>query len=82
MPRSTAAAARESQNNKSVNQPFTEVSSKERPMQTKKCPVCGTEIKDGGVKAKAADGQEVTVCCEGCAKQVQEHPADYATAAR
>ncbi len=36
---------------------------KGRPMQTKNCPVCGTEIKDGGVQAKIR-GQQVTVCCD------------------
>jgi ribosome-binding protein aMBF1 (putative translation factor) len=46
-------------------------------MQTKKCPVCGSEIKDGGVQAKI-DGQQVTVCCDQCAKEAKEHPADYA----
>ena len=46
-------------------------------MQTQKCPVCGSEIKDGGVQAKLG-GQQVTVCCSHCAKKAQENPAQYA----
>jgi hypothetical protein len=47
-------------------------------MAVKKCPVCDWEIKDGGIKVKAG-GQEVTVCCEDCAKKVQESPAQDAS---
>jgi YHS domain-containing protein len=55
--------------------------SEESLMQTKICPVCGTEIKDGGVQAKLG-GKEVTVCCGQCAKKAQENPAQYAGANR
>jgi YHS domain-containing protein len=51
------------------------------PMQTKKCPVCGMEIKDGGVQAKLG-GREVTVCCAHCAKTAQANPVQYAGANR
>jgi len=50
-------------------------------MQNKTCPVCGKEIKDGGVQAKIG-GKEVTVCCSQCAKEAQEHPAQYAGVVR
>jgi hypothetical protein len=50
-------------------------------MQTNKCPVCGSEIKNGGVQAKIA-GQQVTVCCSQCAKKAQENPAQYAGATK
>lgn len=50
-------------------------------MQAKKCPVCGRDIKDDGVQAKLG-GKEVTVCCSQCAKEAQEHPAQYAGATR
>jgi YHS domain-containing protein len=46
-------------------------------MQSKNCPVCGMEIKDGGVQAKLG-GKEVTVCCAQCAKKAQQNPAQYA----
>jgi YHS domain-containing protein len=55
--------------------------SKGVPMQTKKCPVCGNEIKGAGVQAKIG-GKEVTVCCSQCAKEAQEHPAQYAGAVK
>lgn len=47
------------------------------PMKTMKCPVCDWEIKDQGIKVQAG-GQEVTVCCDDCAKTVTEDPAKYA----
>jgi ribosome-binding protein aMBF1 (putative translation factor) len=50
-------------------------------MATKKCPVCGSEIKDGGVQARIR-GKQVTVCCEQCAKEAQEHAAQYAQASK
>jgi TRASH domain-containing protein len=50
-------------------------------MQTKKCPVCGKDIKDGGVQAKLG-GKDVTVCCSQCAKEAQEHPGQYAGAVK
>jgi hypothetical protein len=46
-------------------------------MTPTKCPVCDWEIKDGGI-AVTAGGQEVTVCCDDCAKKVKEDPAAYA----
>ncbi len=36
-------------------------------MKSKKCPVCDMEIKDAGIKVNA-NGREVTVCCDDCAK--------------
>jgi YHS domain-containing protein len=44
--------------------------------KTKKCPVCDWEIKDDEVKVKVG-GKEIIVCCEDCAKKVQENPAKY-----
>jgi endogenous inhibitor of DNA gyrase (YacG/DUF329 family) len=48
-------------------------------MDTKKCPVCGKEIKDGGINARLG-GKDVTVCCAQCAKTAQQNPAQYAGA--
>jgi ribosome-binding protein aMBF1 (putative translation factor) len=45
--------------------------------KTKTCPVCDWEIKDDGIKVKVA-GQEITVCCDDCAKKAQENPSNYA----
>jgi ribosome-binding protein aMBF1 (putative translation factor) len=45
-------------------------------MSVKKCPVCDWEIKDGGIKVKPG-GKEIVVCCDDCAKKVQEEPAKY-----
>jgi ribosome-binding protein aMBF1 (putative translation factor) len=50
-------------------------------MQAKTCPVCGKEIKGQGVQAKIG-GKDVTVCCSHCAKEAQEHPAQYAAVTR
>lgn len=50
-------------------------------MQSKKCPVCGMEIQGSGVKAKLG-GQDVTVCCEQCAKAAKEHPEKHANAGK
>jgi YHS domain-containing protein len=50
-------------------------------MQTKTCPVCGSDIKGSEVQAKVG-GKEVTVCCSQCAKEIQEHPAQYAGATK
>ena len=36
-------------------------------MAAQKCPVCDWEIKDGGVKVTVG-GNEITVCCDDCAK--------------
>jgi hypothetical protein len=55
--------------------------SKGVPMQTKTCPVCGSDIKGNGVQAKVG-GKEVTVCCSQCAKELQEHPGQYAGATK
>ena len=49
-------------------------------MTVEKCPVCDWEIKDGGIKVKVG-GKEVAVCCDDCAKKVQEEPAKYAKTA-
>jgi ribosome-binding protein aMBF1 (putative translation factor) len=43
----------------------------------KQCPVCGEEIKDGGIKTKVA-GRELTVCCESCALIAKDDPEKYA----
>lgn len=43
-------------------------------MKTKTCPVCDWEIKDGGIKVQA-DGKEITVCCDDCAKKAKESPS-------
>ena len=48
-------------------------------MQVEKCPVCDWEIKDGGIKVPVG-GQSVVVCCDDCAKKVQEEPAKYGAA--
>jgi hypothetical protein len=37
----------------------------------KKCPECGWEIKDGGVKAKTA-GKEAVYCCQECADKAKK----------
>ncbi|MCI0665656.1 MAG: hypothetical protein L0220_31755 [Acidobacteria bacterium] len=42
----------------------------------KKCPVCDWEIKGDEVKVKVG-GKEITVCCEDCAKKVEENPGKY-----
>lgn len=36
-----------------------------------KCPECGWEIKDGGVKVKAGD-RDVVYCCKECADQAKK----------
>ena len=51
------------------------------PMQTKKCPVCDWEIKDGGIKVKVG-GKDITVCCDDCAKKAKAEPAKYTGAAK
>jgi YHS domain-containing protein len=56
-------------------------SSKDNLMATKKCPVCDWEIKDAGIAVKAG-GKEVIVCCDDCAKKMQENPANYTKAAK
>jgi YHS domain-containing protein len=56
-------------------------SSKDNLMATKKCPVCDWEIKDAGIAVKMG-GKEVIVCCDDCAKKVQENPANYTKAAK
>ncbi len=48
---------------------------------TKKCPVCDWDINDGGITVKAG-GKEVIVCCDDCAKKVEESPATYAGATK
>ncbi len=45
-------------------------------MNTKKCPVCDWEIKEGGIKVKV-DSKDITVCCDECAKKAKENPAKY-----
>ena len=50
-------------------------------MKTIKCPVCDWEIKDVGIKVKA-EGRELVVCCDDCAKKVKENPGKYAGAGR
>jgi ribosome-binding protein aMBF1 (putative translation factor) len=48
-------------------------------METKKCPVCGWEIKDKGVAVKVG-GKTVLVCCDDCAKEAKKNPAKAAGA--
>jgi hypothetical protein len=50
-------------------------------METKKCPVCDWEIKEGGIKVQVG-GKEITVCCDDCAKTAEKSPAKYAGAAK
>ena len=45
-------------------------------MNTKKCPVCDWEIKEGGIKVQVG-GKDITVCCDECAKKAKENPAKY-----
>ncbi len=40
-------------------------------MQTKKCPVCDWEIKDGGIKVTVG-GKEIVVCCDDCAEKAKK----------
>jgi ribosome-binding protein aMBF1 (putative translation factor) len=47
----------------------------------KKCPVCDWDINDGGIKVQVG-GKEITVCCDDCAKKVEESPATYAGATK
>ena len=49
-------------------------------MEMKKCPVCGWDIKEA-VKAQVA-GNEIIVCCDDCAKEVQENPSKYPGASK
>jgi len=45
-------------------------------MATSKCRVCDWEITDGGVKLTVG-GKEITVCCDGCAKEaIANHEKD------
>ena len=50
-------------------------------MKAKKCPVCDWEMKGGGIKVKVG-GQEITVCCDDCAKKAKQNPEKYVGAAR
>jgi hypothetical protein len=50
-------------------------------MKTKKCPVCGWEIKDGGIKVKVGS-KEIIVCCDDCANKAKDSPAKYAGAGK
>jgi ribosome-binding protein aMBF1 (putative translation factor) len=38
--------------------------------------VCDWDINDGGIKI-GVGGKEITVCCDDCAKKVEEEPAKY-----
>jgi hypothetical protein len=49
-------------------------------MNTKKCPVCNWEIKDGGIRVQSRGG-EIVVCCDDCAKKVNENPDEFTEAA-
>jgi ribosome-binding protein aMBF1 (putative translation factor) len=55
--------------------------SEDKLMATKKCPVCDWEIKEAGIAVKTG-GKELTVCCDDCAKKVQENPANYTKTAK
>lgn len=46
-------------------------------MNTQKCPVCDWDINDDGIKVKVK-GQEITVCCDDCARKIEENPTQYA----
>lgn len=50
-------------------------------MTAKKCPVCGWEIKDDGIRVKVG-GTGIIVCCDDCAKKTKENPAKYASASK
>jgi ribosome-binding protein aMBF1 (putative translation factor) len=50
-------------------------------MKIEKCPVCGWDMKEGGLKVKVA-GKTLTVCCDECAAKVREAPGDYVPEAR
>lgn len=45
-------------------------------MATTTCPVCDAEITDGGVKVQV-EGNELTVCCQECAADVEANPTEY-----
>ncbi len=48
-------------------------------MNERTCPVCNEEIEGEGVTVDAGD-REVTVCCNECARKLQESPASYVAA--
>ncbi len=50
-------------------------------MDTTKCPVCDWDINDGGIKVNVA-GKEIIVCCDDCAKKVEENPAKFTATAK
>ena len=45
-------------------------------MAAKTCPVCDSEIKDGGIKVPVGNA-EVVVCCDDCAEKAKADPAKY-----
>jgi ribosome-binding protein aMBF1 (putative translation factor) len=45
-------------------------------MKSKKCPVCGWEIKDSGKTVKVK-GTSVAVCSDDCAEKVKANPKHY-----
>jgi len=45
-------------------------------MANEKCPVCGWDMKDGGIKVRVA-GKEITVCCDECVAKVKDAPGAY-----
>ena len=45
-------------------------------MAIEKCPVCGWDMKDGGIKVTVA-GKQITVCCDECADKVKRDPGAY-----
>jgi ribosome-binding protein aMBF1 (putative translation factor) len=45
-------------------------------MKSKKCPVCGWEIKNGGKTVKV-EGTSVVVCSDDCAEKVKANPRRY-----
>jgi ribosome-binding protein aMBF1 (putative translation factor) len=47
-------------------------------MSASKCPVCGWDVNDGGIKVKVA-GKEIVVCCDECAAKVKANPSAYLT---
>ncbi len=50
-------------------------------MAYEKCPVCGWDMQDGGIKLTVA-GKQITVCCDECAEKAKTDPKAYVGVAR
>ncbi len=46
-------------------------------MKSKKCPVCGWEIKNGGKTVKLKKSAVVVVCCDDCGEKAKANPDKY-----